>query len=124
MDLDNFEVAVDQALSRIPRELRDQIDNVGIIIQDFADRETLESLGIESPYALLGLYSGVPTSERSFFMPAAPPDRIFLYRKPILRSIGPQRPAQQVIYDVLLHEIGHHFGFDEERLRSLEEGES
>lgn len=122
MDMDTFEDAIDGAMSEIPSELKKYIDNVRIIIQDFPDPETLEFFGIDSPYGLLGLYSGIPTKERSFFSPGGTlPNQIYLYRIPILRLAGPTKPAQEIIKETLLHEIGHHFGFEEEELRALEE---
>ncbi len=122
MDMDKFENAVDRALNEIPQALKKHIDNVRIIIQDFPDQETLDFFGIDSPYGLLGLYSGIPTKERSFFSPGGTlPNQIYLYRIPILRLAGPTKPAQEIIRETLLHEIGHHFGFGEQELRDLEE---
>lgn len=121
MDPDTFQRSVEKAMGKIPMELRDHMKNVGIIVQDFPEQEVLDSLGIGSPYELLGLYSGAPINHRSFFSPMLLPDQIYLYRVPILRASGPHREVHSVIYDVLLHEIGHHFGFDEEELMAMEE---
>ncbi len=95
------------------------MDNVEFLIQDFPDRETLGSLGLESRWDLLGLYVGVPLTGRSVFAMDPLPERIFLYRLPILRVAQGGRNVVEIIREVVIHEVGHHFGFDDRQLDEM-----
>lgn len=112
-----FRKHVAKALDELPEEFREKMKNVEVIVDDFADSETLDSLGMESPWELLGLYVGVPLPQQSVFAVTLLPERIYIYRLPILRAAGYQGDqVAAVIRDVVIHEIGHHFGFDDEEL--------
>jgi predicted Zn-dependent protease with MMP-like domain len=88
-----------------------------VIVEDFADSETLDSLDIETPWELLGLYVGVPLPDQSVFSVILLPERVYIYRRPILRAAGQEgQDVVETIRDVVIHEIGHHFGFDDEEL--------
>jgi predicted Zn-dependent protease with MMP-like domain len=114
-----FEKKVAEALEDLPDEFRKKLENVEVLVEDFADVETLRSVGVRSKWNLLGLYVGVPLTQQSFFATNVMPERIYLYRKPILRvSVGPENVAAE-IRDVLIHEVGHHFGFDDEELDEM-----
>lgn len=119
MTPDDFECAIEEALDRIPPPLRAKMENVEIFVEEFPDRDTMAHFGVESPYELLGLYQGTPVPERSFFRTIPMPDRIFLYRAPILYNAGDD-DAAEVIRSVLIHEVGHHFGFEDEELYLME----
>lgn len=98
------------------------MENVEVLVEEFADAETLRSVGLESPWELLGLYVGVPLDQRSVFSPGYLPDRIYLYRRPILRAaVSPQNVAP-TIREVVIHEVGHHFGFDDDELERMTGG--
>jgi predicted Zn-dependent protease with MMP-like domain len=116
-----FETALARAIDELPEEFRAKMENVDIIVEDFADAETLSSMGIVDRHELLGLYVGVPLTAQSSFWVSPLPHRIFLYRKPILRSCPGRRFLAREIRDVLIHEIGHHFGFDDEALYRMDE---
>lgn len=116
-----FEAKVAEAMERIPVEFQEKMENVEVLIDDFPDPETLGSLGLRSKWDLLGLYVGVPISERSFFAVSPLPERIFLYRRPIMRAAGGAANIAEVIRDVLIHEVGHHFGFSDEQLYRMSE---
>lgn len=120
-----FRNHVAKALDELPGEFRRKMENVEVIVEDFADHETLDSLGIESPWDLLGLYVGVPLPEQSVFSVTLLPERIYIYRRPILSAAGyGGESVVETIRDVVIHEIGHHFGFDDEELeRMTEHGE-
>lgn len=120
-DLDYFQQLVAQAIDDLPDEFRAHMENVEIIVDDFADSRTLESLGIPSRWHLLGLYLGVPHNRRSVFAYNPLPDTIHLYRRPIEMATSCHEDLKDQIRSVLLHEIGHHFGFDEAQLEELEE---
>jgi predicted Zn-dependent protease with MMP-like domain len=113
----------EQALDAIPAELRALVKGCAIIVEDVADDETLAEMGIESPYDLTGLYRGVPLTEKSVLDVPAVPDSIFLYREPILLEwIETGEDLFRLVRNVLIHEIGHHFGLSDEDIERLEEG--
>lgn len=114
-----FSQHVSLALDDLPRELREKMENVEVIVEDLADAETLQSMGIGSPFDLLGLYVGVPIDRRSVFSSNPLPDRIHLYRIPILRASGGKEDLVRKIREVTIHEVGHHFGFDDRDLDAM-----
>ena len=114
-----FRKHVSRAIDEIPEEFRQKMENVEVLVEDFPDEETLASLGIESVWGLLGLYVGVPLTGQSFFSVSVLPDRIYLYRKPILRAAGQGRSVVDIIREVVVHELGHHLGFDDEELENM-----
>jgi len=119
LESDLFDIWVEQALQQIPQEFLDRMENVDIMVEDFPDRETLHSMQIESKWDLLGLYVGVPLSEQSFFSAVIPPGRIYLYRRPIVRAAGGKKKVPNVVRDVIIHELGHHLGFDDDQLEAM-----
>jgi predicted Zn-dependent protease with MMP-like domain len=122
--------AVGQAvLDGLPAAIRDLVRHVPIVVQDWPDEETLDAVGIEDPLDLTGLYRAVPHGQR--FAVAAPspePEMIFLFRLPILLEWCERHCSlEEVVFDVLTHEIGHHFGMTEDEVlrmegRGLDEG--
>ena len=111
MSLERFEELVAEALDRLPGWVKDRLDNVAVVVE--------EGPPADDPH-LLGLYEGVPLTARDNYFGVLP-DRILLYQRPIehwAREDG--LDVFDVIYDTLLHEIGHHFGLDEEDLARLE----
>jgi len=115
-----FSRYVKKALEDLPEEFRSKLENVDVLIEDFADDETLDSLGLASPFQLLGLYVGVPITHQSVFSANALPDRIFLYRIPILAGARDKAAVIGRIREVVIHEVGHHFGFDDTQLERME----
>jgi predicted Zn-dependent protease with MMP-like domain len=109
--VDDFDDLIDDALASLPDDLRAFMSNVAIVVED------------EPPAGLplLGLYQGVPLTRRTTAYAAVPPDRITIYRGPLERLTGgdPDRLREQV-RRVVLHEIAHHFGISDERLRELD----
>ncbi len=120
MTRDLFEKKLQEAIEKIPKEFKEKMENVEIILEDFPDQEIMESMGIYSKWNLLGLYVGVPLSHQSFFASNTFPERIHIYKRPILRANGGVENLEYAIRDVLIHEIGHHFGFDDEQLEEME----
>ena len=120
---EEFEIAGQAVWDGLPEQLRKALDNVTLRVADFADAETLWGLRIRDPYDLLGLYHGVGLPSKSVWDPARLPDRIFLYRIPILGyAHRTGDPVDRVIRHVLIHEIGHHFGFSDADMARIESG--
>ena len=113
---DDFERLVGRALDDLPEEFARVMENVAVVVEDEPSRELLIEMGMDPDYDdLLGLYQGVPLPERDSFYSALP-DRIVIYRGPICRISRSRREAIQEIRDTVVHELGHHFGFEEEDL--------
>jgi predicted Zn-dependent protease with MMP-like domain len=117
----DFERAAQAVWDGLPEQFRKALGNVTVQVVDFADAETLQDLGVYNRYNLLGLYHGAGLPLKSVWDPARLPDRIFLYRIPILSyaDINGER-ADHVIRHVLIHEIGHHFGFSDADMELIE----
>ena len=113
-----FRKHVARAIDEIPEEFQDKMENVEILVEDFPDPETMESLDLDSEWDLLGLYVGVPLTERSVFSASVMPERIYLYRRPILRAAR-GGSVTRLIREVIIHEVGHHFGFDDDQLDEM-----
>jgi len=119
--LDQFAAMAEQALAAIPPALAAHVDNVSFVIQDWPDDETLQGLGIRNRLRLLGLYRGTPLNRRSVWQIARFPDRIFLYRQPIIDSATRTgTDLAHLVRHVLIHEIAHHFGYSDEDIAALE----
>ena len=120
--LDQIEAIARDALAKLPDDFRAHLGDVVLIVEDFADDETLASLNIESPFDLTGVYHGRPVGEKSSFDVAPQPDRIHLYRRAILdewceTGVG----LDALVRHVLIHEVGHHFGLSDADMHALEE---
>ncbi len=119
----DLEAMASEAFATIPPELRAHVSNVLIRVEDFPDEETEEEMELESPYDLLGLYRGVDLTQRSVSDVRMTIDAIFLYRRPILDywcEMG--EDLFHIVRHVLVHEIGHHFGFSDEDMERIEGG--
>jgi predicted Zn-dependent protease with MMP-like domain len=120
--LAEFEAIADAAFARLPSRFRDLCKDVVIRVEDFPTDEVLDAMNIESPFDLLGLYHGVDLSRRSVMDPAAMPEMVFLYRRPILDYWAEHEDALgHIVTHVLVHEIGHHFGLSDADMHRIEE---
>jgi predicted Zn-dependent protease with MMP-like domain len=119
MNRKEFEREVSRAMDELPKELLRQVVNVAIVVEDLPDEETLESAGVDDPYDLLGFYNGIPLTERTSDYGLVPPDKISIYRKPILAICRSDDEVRATIRETLRHEIAHYFGIDDERLDEL-----
>ncbi|MCK8783949.1 metallopeptidase family protein [Roseomonas sp. NAR14] len=109
------------ALAAMPVPLRDMVRGAAIMVEDAADDETLEELGLDSPWELTGLYRGVPLTRKSVADVPLLPDTVMLYREPILLEwIETGEDLFRLVRNVLIHEIGHHFGLSDEDIERLE----
>ena len=121
--LDDLARLGEAALASIPAELRQHVKDVVIRVAEFPDEQTERDLELESPYDLLGLYVGVAMTERSVSETRGEPDMIFLYRSPILNYWCETGEAlDAIVRHVLIHEIGHHFGFSDDDMDAIERG--
>ena len=111
MERSRFEELVTQALDGLPRTFRDKLTNVAIIVEDEPPQEPEGGL-------LLGLFHGVPLTEKSVFS-SSPPDRIFLYQRNIEAVCATDADVRRQVRATLLHEVGHYFGLSEDELRGL-----
>ena len=120
--LAEFEAIADSAFAGLPRRFRDLCKDVVIRVDDFPTDEVLDSMNIESPFDLLGLYHGVDLARQSIMDPAALPEMVFLYRRPILDYWAEHEDRLgQIVTHVLVHEIGHHFGLSDADMHRIEE---
>jgi len=118
---DDIVQMAEHALDAIPAELRAMVRGVAIMVEDVADDETLAAMGLENPWDLTGLYSGTPLTQKSVLDVALQPDTIFLYREPILLEwIETGEELFRLVRNVLIHEIGHHFGLSDADIDRLE----
>jgi predicted Zn-dependent protease with MMP-like domain len=120
--LAEIEAIADQAFQRLPRRFRDLCKDVVIRVEEFPTDEVLHALGAESDFDLLGLYHGVDLARQSVMDPAAMPEMVFLYRRPILDYWAEHvETLGAVVTHVLVHEIGHHFGLSDADMHRIEE---
>jgi predicted Zn-dependent protease with MMP-like domain len=123
--LDDIEALASQALTELPEPFKSLAADVTCAVADFADDDVLEGFGMESPFELMGLFSGIGLTEEG----AGPqtgqlPNTVFLYRRAILDywAENENDTLGEIVTHVLIHELGHHFGFSDEDMESIEAG--
>jgi predicted Zn-dependent protease with MMP-like domain len=123
--IDEFTALAERAFAELPDEFRTAVGAVEFRVQDFADDETLNSLGIEDPFELSGVYHGVDLTQRSMLDPSPRNSEIFLYRRPILDEWAERGDVtlSELITHVLVHEIAHHFGFSDDEIHAIEDAD-
>jgi len=120
-DAAEIERLADAALARMPEHFRRLLDGVVLRVDDFADQEVLDELGIENVFDLSGLYTGRPIGERSSFHSGELPAMIHLYRRPLLDEWAETGVSlEELVAHVIVHEAGHHFGFSDEDMHRIE----
>jgi predicted Zn-dependent protease with MMP-like domain len=108
-------------LDRLPEPFARSIGDIVLLVHDFADDATLRQMGIADAFELTGLYDGIPLTERSVEHSGTLPERIFLYRRPILDEwAGGEETLEHLVAHVLIHEVGHHFGLSDDDIHALE----
>jgi predicted Zn-dependent protease with MMP-like domain len=119
--LADIEALAERALASIPMELKRHLRNVVLRVDEFPDEEVEEEMELESPFDILGLYRGVALPHKSVGDVRPDADMVFLYRRPILDYwCETGEDLYRVIRHVIIHEIGHHFGFSDEDMERLE----
>ncbi len=114
-----FDALVGRALDSLPAEIRQHMDNVAITIADWPTASELKQARVSDPRRLFGLYQGIPLTRRSTHYNMVTPDRITLYREPLQAACRTTAELQEQIRRTIVHEIAHHFGLDEARIREL-----
>jgi predicted Zn-dependent protease with MMP-like domain len=115
-----FEEIVVSALRRLPKFIKKKMKNVDVVVENRAARDLLSEMGLRSPFELLGLYQGVPLDRRGFYYGNVLPDKITLFQISIESMCQTKEEVEEKVKDVVIHEVGHYFGLDDERLRELE----
>jgi len=114
-----FEELVAAALDELPEDVQGALDNVDVVIEDWADRATLQRAGLRHPAQLMGFYHGVPRTKRTHRYGLVLPDKITIYRRPIEMRARSTEEMRSLVQRVVRHEIAHHFGIDDARLRDI-----
>ena len=119
--LDDILELAETALSAIPQQLRDLVGGTVMAVEEAPDDEILAEMGMESPWELTGLYRGTPLTQKSVLDLPAEPDTIVLFREPLLLEwIETGEDLFRLVRNVLIHEIGHHFGLSDADIARLE----
>ncbi len=119
MNLEQFETLVDEAIEEIPERFHKAVENLAIVVEEFPDPWTMRSVGAKNPYGLLGFYHGVPITARTHDYGNVAPDRISIYRQPILAQCRNEEEVRAMVKRVVRHEIAHYFGIDDDRLTEI-----
>ena len=117
-----FEALVERALRTLPRRFKEKIANVAVVVEDWADEETLRELGIEPPDTLYGLYRGIDLTHRDTSYGNVLPDTIHIYQGPIEEDCADLAEMAELVRDTVIHEIGHYFGLDDDTMEGIEQG--
>lgn len=118
MTLKDFETLVTTALDNLPERFAKELDNVELVVEIWPSPTDLASAGVRQGITLFGLYRGIPKTKRGAYQ-AALPDKISIFAGPIVAAFGhDQNEVKRQIRDTVLHEVGHHFGMNDEEIRA------
>jgi predicted Zn-dependent protease with MMP-like domain len=120
MTRQQFERLVANALRALPRRFRECMANIAVVVEDWADDDTLAEMGIEPPETLYGLYRGVDITRRDSGYGNLLPDTIHIYQGPIEEDCEDEAEMAELVRDVVIHEVGHYFGLDDETMDEIE----
>jgi len=115
-----FEKIVKQGIKAIPEKFLLKLDNVAIVIEDEPTLAQKKKLNLRPGWTLFGLYEGVPQAKRGTNYSAALPDKITIFQKPIEAAARDEKDIKEMVKNTVWHEIAHHFGMDEVRVRQAE----
>lgn len=114
--MNKFEKLVAEAIDGLPEKFQRKMENVNISVEDRPSKEILRKQGIKSPMTLLGLYQGIPLKKRGVYYSNVLPDMITIYQKPIEMLCSNEDGIKERVREVVMHELGHHFGMTEEEI--------
>jgi predicted Zn-dependent protease with MMP-like domain len=118
----DIEAIARRTLDALPGPFASHLRDVVLLVDEFASDEILKSMGIEDPFDLTGLYEGLPLNQKSVDISGNLPDRILLFRRPILDEwADSDETLERLVAHILIHEVGHHFGFSDADMHALEE---
>ena len=121
-DAAEIERLAEAALARMPAQFRRHLDGVVLRVDDFAEEEVLDQLGIGDPFDLSGLNTGRPIGEQSSMLSGELPAMIHLYRRPMLDEWAETGVSlEELVTHVIVHEVGHHFGFSDDDMHAIED---
>lgn len=120
---DEIEAIARAAIARLPAQFLKHLDDIVLQVVDFAEDDLLAEMGIENPFDLTGVYEGLPLDIKSVSHCGAMPDRITLFRRPILDEWASRADVslEDLVAHVTIHEVGHHFGLSDDAMHALEE---
>ena len=122
MDRERFEWLVARAVASLPEEFRTRLENIDVVAEDWPTQSQLSRVERRRGETLLGLYEGVPLTRRSSHYGLVPPDKITIFQKPIEAKCSGDNKIATEIQRVVRHELAHHFGIGDARLKHLENG--
>ena len=113
---EEFEALVERALEELPEELLALLDNVAVLVEEEPSPEELQEVGLPPGEELFGLYHGTNLLERDTYYAGTLPDRVIIFRGPILRACNDRREVIREVRDTVVHELGHYFGMEEDQM--------
>ncbi len=118
MEFKRFEKLVNEGIKAIPQKFLEKLDNVDIVIEDELSPEQLRKLKTRKGL-ILGLYEGIPQTKRGHYGQVLP-DKITIFKRPIERVARSEEEIKKIVKNTIWHEIGHHFGMDEKKVKEIE----
>ncbi len=115
----DFATLVQEAVDSLPEDIREKLDNVAVVVEDYPTRDQLRRARLAPGMTLFGLYEGIPLTQRSSGYNLVAPDKITIFRRPILAACRSAAQVRQVVAHTVAHEIAHHFGISDEHLRDI-----
>ena len=119
-----FEALVEKSLRKLPRAFKEKVANIAVVVEAWADDETLAEMGIEPPDTLYGLYQGVDITQRDSTYGNVLPDVITIYQGPIEEDAADEEEMAEIVRETVMHELGHYFGLDDDTMHRIEDGEA
>ena len=120
MEKEKFEQLVDEGIAAIPDKFLRLLNNVAVVVEEEPTPEQKKKLHIHNGVTLFGLYEGIPQTARGSGYIGVLPDKITIFLKPIVEAAQSEAEIREAVRNTVWHEIAHHFGFDEKRVRALE----
>ncbi len=120
MEQERFEELVRRGLERVPEAIASHMSNLDVEVHDQPTAAQLASAGVPSGHTLLGLYVGIPLTRRTSGYNLVPPDRIIIFQRPLERISQGDDDLVDRVRDTVIHEVAHHFGISDRRLREIE----